>query len=130
MSKLLNTRGKSSPVGVSSPVALRSSVYEQSIPRVALGIAGAAMAVLTIVVSVVLPAQVDPGSRAGRMLAVSKATTAPPKTLASVIRIDVVASRETESISVPVRIGDAPWQRAQSGMTTSPAVIRVSSTDR
>jgi hypothetical protein len=129
MSKLLNTRGKSSPVGVASPVALRSSTYEPSIPRVALGIAGAAMAVLTIAVSVVLPAQVDSGSRAGRMLAVSKATTAPPMALASVARIDVVVRRETESISVPVRIGDAPWQPAQS-VTTSPAVIRVSSTDR
>jgi hypothetical protein len=124
MSKLLNKLGKSSSMGVNPAVALRPGIHELSIPRVALGVAGAAMTAITIAVSVILPAQMDSGNRAARMLAVSKATAPAPVGPAMVTRIDVVGKREAKSIAV----GVAPWQPEQPGETL--AVIRVSSTDR
>src|ERR1700730_12177497 len=103
MSKLLNKLGKSSSMGDHAPVALRPSAYELSTPRVALGVAGAAMTAITIAVSEILPAQMHSGNRAAPMLAVSKATAPAPVGLAVVTRIDVVGKREIEATNVPVR---------------------------
>ena len=71
--------------------------YQPSTPRVALGIAAVAITVITIAVSVILPAQMDSGSREPRMLAASKVTAPAFKGLATVTRIDVVAAREPGS---------------------------------
>jgi hypothetical protein len=101
--------------------------YEPSIPRVALGIATAAMTVITIAVSLILPAQMDSGSRGLPTLAASKATAPASTGLATVTRVDVVAVREPRSSTVPVRIGAAEPQLGRLARTTSPAVIRVSS---
>jgi hypothetical protein len=117
--------------------------YEPSIPRVALGIATVAMTVITIAVSLILPAQMDSGSRELPTLAASKATALASMDPAPVIRvdvvaarepgpssvtrIDVVAAREPRSSIVPVRIGAAEPQLGRLAKTTSPAVIRVSS---
>jgi len=115
--------------------------YESSIPRVVLGIATVAMTVITIAVSVILPAQTEAGSREVPMLAASKPTGPASRGLATVTRVDVVAAREPGpspvtrvdvvaarepgSSIVPVRIGAAEPQLVRA-KTTSPAVIRVS----
>jgi len=101
--------------------------YEPSIPRVALGIATVAMTVITIAVSLILPAQMDSGSRDLPTLAASKATAPTSMDPAPVTRVDVVAVREPRSSTVPVRIGAAEPQPRRLAKATSPAVIRVSS---
>ena len=99
--------------------------FEPFIPRVALGIAAVSMTVITIAVSVILPAQMDSGSREPHMLATSKATP-PASMVATVTSIEVVAKREPASSTGPVRIGEAKPQPGPLGKTTSLAVVRVS----
>ena len=130
MSNILNILNKTPLIGVPGARPVGPSTYEPSIPRVALGIAGVAMTVITIAVLVILPAQMDSGSREARMLASSKAIAPGSLGLAAVTSIDVVAAREPGSSTVPVRIGEAAPQPGRLGKTTSPAVVRVSSTDR
>ena len=101
--------------------------YESSIPRVVLGIATVAMTVITIAVSVILPAQTDAGSREVPMLAASNAVTPASIGLAAVTRINVVAARQPESSMVAMRIGEAERHPGRLGKTTSPAVVRLSS---
>ena len=127
MSKLLNRLNKTFLVGVASAPPVDRNTYEPSIPRIALGVASVAMTVITIAVSVILPAQMDSGSREARMLATSKATAPASMGLATVTSIDVVAAREPRSSTVPVRLREAAPQSGWLGKATSPAVIRVSS---
>jgi hypothetical protein len=101
--------------------------YEPSIPRVALGIATVAITVITIALSLILPAQMGSSSRELPTLAASKATAPASTGLATVTRVDVVAVREPRSSTVPVRIGAAEPQLERLAKTSSPAVIRVSS---
>jgi hypothetical protein len=130
MSKLLNRLEKATVTGVAGTPAVGSGTYEASIPRVALGIAGVAMTVITIAVSVILPARMDSRSPEPRMLAASKASAPASTGLATVMSIDVVSTREPGSSTVPVRIGEADPQPVRLGKMTSPAVIRVSSTQQ
>jgi len=102
--------------------------YEPHIPRVALGIAAVAITVITIAVSVILPAQMNSGSREPRLLA-SKATAPASMGIATIPSIEVVAKREPASSTGPARIGEAKSQPGRPGKTTSLAVVRVSSTD-
>ena len=125
MSKLLNRLNKTPLFGVPGASPVGSSTYEPSIPRVTLGMAGMAMTVITIAVSVILPAQMDSVSHEPRMLATSKATPASIG-LVTVMRIDVVSAGEPGSSMVPVRIGEAAPQPRWLGTTTSPAVVSVS----
>ena len=128
MSKLLNRLNKTFLIGPGAPPVGGPNTYEPSIPRVALGIVGVAMTVITIAVSVILPAQTDSGSREPRILAASKATPPASVGLVTVTRIDVVSARAPGS-SVSVLIGAAAPQPGPLGRTTSPAIVRVSSTD-
>ena len=128
MSKLLNRLKKTFLIGPGAP-PVGPSTYEPSLPRVALGIVGVAMTVITIAVSVILPAQTDSGSREPRILAASKATPPASVGLVTVTRIDVVSAREPGSSMVSVRIGAAAPQPGPLSRTTSPAIVRVSSTD-
>ena len=127
MRKILNSLNKTTLTGLGAPV-VGPITYEPSIPRVALGFAGVAMAVITIGVSVILPAQMDSGSREARMLAASKATPPASVGLATVTSVEVVVTREPGSSTVPVQIGEAASQPGRLGKTTSPAVVHVSST--
>ncbi len=127
MSKLLNRLKKTQLVGVPGARPVAPSRYEPSIPRVALGIAGFAMTVLTIAVSVILPAQVDSVSPEPRVLVASTATPPASKGLATVMSITVIAAREPGSSTVPVRTGEAVPRPGRLGETTSPAIVRVSS---
>ena len=96
-------------------------------PRVALGIGGVAMTVITIAVSVILPAQMDSVSREPRVLMASTATPPASKGLVTVTRITVVAAREPGLSTIPVRTGEAAPRPGPLGETTSPAIVRVSS---
>ena len=130
MNNPLNGMKKTGSMDVHGALPLGRGMYEPSVPRVALGFAGVAMTLITIAVSVILPAQMDSGASQPRMLAAS--TTAAPAslTLATVTRIDVVAAREVPSSTVPARIGEAAPQPARLGKTISPALVRVLSTNR
>ena len=101
--------------------------YEPSTPRVALGIASVAIAVITLGVGVILPAQMDSGRREPRILAALKVTAPAFKGLATVTRIDVVSGREPGSSTLSVRIGEAEPLPGRLTKTTSPAIVRVSS---
>jgi hypothetical protein len=129
MSKLLNRLKKAPLIGVPGARPVGPSTYEPSIPRVVLGIVGVAMTVITIAVSVILPAQMDSGSRETRIFAASKATPPASMGLVTVTRIDVVSAREPGSSTVSMRIGEAATQPGRLGNTTSAAIVRVSSTD-
>jgi hypothetical protein len=130
MSKLLNRLNKTPLIAVRGSPAVRPSTYQPSMPRVALWIATVAMTVITLAVSVILPAQMDSGSHGPRMLAASKAAAPASISLATVSTIDVVAVREPVSSAVPVRSGEAKLQLGQLGTMTLPVVIRLSSDRR
>jgi hypothetical protein len=129
MSKLLNRLKKTLLIGVPGAPSDSPSTYEPPIPRVALGIVGVAMTVITIAVSVILPAQMDSGRREPPTLAASKATPPASMGLVTVTRIDIVSVREPGSSTVPVQIGETAPQPGRLARTTSPAIVRVSSTD-
>jgi hypothetical protein len=76
--------------------------YEPLIPRVAFGIAAVAMTVITIGVSVVMPAKMDSDSREPRMPAALK-VTAPASTgeVTGSEGLDVVAVHEAGFSAVP-----------------------------
>ena len=95
MNKLLNRLNKTPLIVQGAPV-VRPSTYEPALPRVALGIATVAMTVISLAVSVILPAQTDSG-REARMLAASKATAPASVALAAIRSIDVVAAPEPRS---------------------------------
>jgi hypothetical protein len=130
MSKLLNRLKKTTLIGAASRPAVGAHTYEPSIPHVAFGIAGVAMTVITVAILVILPAQMDSGSRNARTLAASKAIAPASMGLAIVTTIDVVSAHEPRSSTVPVRIGDAVPQPGRPGKATLPAVVRVSSSDQ
>src|SRR5258706_679885 len=127
MTNLLNRLNKLSLIGVPGGSPLGPGVYKPSIPRVALGIAGVAMTVITIAVSVILPAQMDSMSREPRVLVASTATPPASNGLVTVTRITVVAAREPGSSTVPVRTGETVPRPGPLAETTSPALVRVSS---
>jgi hypothetical protein len=62
MSKLLNRLKKTTLIGVASTPPVGPHTYKPSIPRATLGIAGVAMTVITVAISVVLPALMDSGA--------------------------------------------------------------------
>jgi hypothetical protein len=130
MTNLLNIMNKASLTGVPDAGPLGPSTYEPSIPRVALGIAGVAMTVITIAVSVILPAQMDSMSREPRVLVASTATPPASSGLVTVTRITVVAARESGSSTVSVRTGESVPRPGPLAETTSPAIVRVSSAAR
>jgi len=127
MSKFLNRLNKPPLIIVQGAPAVRPSTYQPWVPRVALGIATVAMTVISLAVSVILPAQMDSGSREPRVLAASKATAPPYGGLATVSTIDVVAVREPVSSTVAVRSGEAKLQLGRVGKMSLPAGIRLSS---
>jgi hypothetical protein len=126
MSKLLNRLKKTLLIRVPGAHPVSPSTYEPPIPRVALGIVGVAMTVFTIAVSVILPAHMDSGNREPRTLA---ATQPASVGLVTVTRIEVVSAREPGSSTVSMRIGEAALPPGRLARTTSPAIVRVSSTD-
>ena len=125
MSKLLNRLKKTTLVGIRSARPVGPGSYEPSAPHGALAIAGVAMTVITIAVSVILPAQIDSGRRESRVLVASEAAPAASNGPVAVTSIVVVAAREPESSTAPVRIGEAAPRSGRLGKTTSREILRV-----
>jgi hypothetical protein len=125
MSKLLNKFNNTTKTGMPGAPAIGQSMYEPSIPRVAFGFAAATMTVITLAVSVILPAQMDSGSRKAHLLASSKANAPASVSLATVTSIEVVGTREPGSSTVPVQIGESASHPGRLGKASSPAVVRV-----
>lgn len=94
-------------------------------PRLVLGIAGVAMAVITLAVGVVLPARTGSREPEARVLATSKMATSASIGPEIVTTIDVVARREPVSSARIAAIGHA--HHLELVEAALPAVIRLSS---
>jgi hypothetical protein len=130
MSKLLNSLKKIYLIGIAGRRPAGPGEYEPSIPHAALGIAGVVMTVITIAVLVILPAQMDSGSRESHVLLASKATPPASKGVVTLTSITIVAAREPGSSTGPVRIGETAPRHERHGKTTSPEIVRISSAAR
>ena len=78
--------------------------YETSIPRAALGLAAAALAAMTMGLSVIAPAKMGSGDQEARSLAAARAV--PPASAEATVgltRIDVIAIREPSLATMQVR---------------------------
>ena len=126
MSKILNRLNKPPLTGVPGAPAFGPGTYEPSILHIAFGFAATAKTVITIAVSVILPAQMHPGSRNAQMLAASMATAAMSVGLDTATSIDVVAARQFGSSTVRLRIEEGASQTGPLGKTSSPALVRAS----
>jgi hypothetical protein len=75
--------------------------YENSVPRLAFGIAAVAMTAITIGVAIVMPAGMETDSQGPAMLAASKVIPSASTDVLTIASIDVVAVREPESSMIP-----------------------------
>lgn len=82
------------------------TTYEPAIRRVALGIVGIALTLVTFAISVILPAQTIAGNRESRVLEASASTPPAPKDLVTLASITVVAARDPGSRAI-VRVSSA-----------------------
>ena len=110
--------------------ATGSSSYPSSLPRLAFGLAGAALAAATIAMAVILPAQVDSGGPEPRLHLASQAIPVASSTAGAITSITVVAAREPRSSTSPLRIVETATSPAPSGETTSSAILRISTAAR
>ena len=86
--------------------------YQISSPRKIFAIAAVAMTAITIGFSVVVPTQIQSGSRDARTMTASKAMTAvPAEVVVGPLRVEVIGVRDPALISVQVR--SAPPKRKQ-----------------
>ena len=84
--------------------------YQISSPRKIFAIAAVAMTAITIGFSVVVPTQIQSGSRDARTMTASKAMTAvPAEVVVGPLRVEVIGVRDPELVSVQVR--SAPPKR-------------------
>jgi hypothetical protein len=118
-------------VGFAAPgaAATSPSLHESRIPRLALGLVGAALAAVTIAVSVILPARVHSRVEQPSHLA-SQAIPAATVANGAVISITVVAAREPRPSTSPLRMAVAPPGPGVSGETSSSPILRISTTAR
>jgi hypothetical protein len=112
-------------IGVPSAGLADLRLHESSALRVALGFAGVAMTVITIAISVILPAQLS-GSRQPHLLLAGQATP-PASNGVAITSITVIAAREPRSATAPRRIVEAASSPAPFVETASSAILRVSS---
>jgi len=88
--------------------------YEHSAPRLALGLAAAAMTALSIVVLVVAPASVEAGAHGAGLAKSTRATLASIKA-ASDTAVDLVALHEEEAeLMAPCTLSGTPTQKGDS----------------
>jgi hypothetical protein len=127
MSKLLKMLEDSSLAGVRGASRTGQSTYVSPVPRVALGFAGVAMAVITIAVSVILPARYDAGNPEAPVQLASQTTSSASNSVGAIMSITVVAAREPRSSTVPLRMVEAA-PRPEPVVEMAPsAIFRVSS---
>ena len=118
-------------VGFAAPgaAATSPSLHESRIPRLALGLVGAALAAVTIAVSVILPARVHSGVEQPSHLT-SQAIPAATVQNDPVISITVVAAREPRPSTSPLRMAGAAPSPGVSGETASSPILRISTAAR
>ena len=123
MSKLLNILKYSSLGG--GPTG--QNTYVSSVPRVALGFAGAAMAVITVAASVILPARYDLATAEAPPQLASQTTSAASNGVGAIMSITVVAAREPRSSTAPARTVETAPRHEPAVETAPSAIFRVSS---
>jgi hypothetical protein len=128
VNKPLNMFNNLSSIGLAAADRTGPRTYESAFPRVAFGLAGIAMTVITIAVSIIVPAKLDSGSGAPPVALASQATAPGSNGVYAIASITVVAAREPKSSTGRLRIGEAAPSAEQSG-ETSP-ILRVSSAAR
>jgi hypothetical protein len=118
-------------VGFAAPgaAATSPSLHESRIPRLALGLVGAALTAVTIALSVILPARLHSGVEQPSHLA-SQAIPAATVRNGPVISITVVAAREPRPSTSPLRMAGAAPSPGVSGETTSSPILRISTAAR
>ena len=127
MSKLLKMLEDSSLAGVHGAGPTGQSTYVSSVPRVALGLAGVALAVITIAASVILPARYNAGNPEAPVQLASQTTSSASNGVGAIMSITVVAAREPRPSTVPLRMVEAA-PRPEPAVEMAPsAIFRVSS---
>ena len=130
MIKPLNTLNYTSNFAIPGPGATSPNLHETRVPRLAFGVVGAAMAAVTIAISVVLPAGLDVGGSEPRLQLASQAVAAVSSSAGGVMTITVVGAREPRSSTGSVRALDAAPNPAASGETISSPILRISTAAR
>ena len=127
MIKPLNMLNNSSAGGFHGASHTAQTTYVSSVPRVALGFAGVAMAVITIAASIILPARYDSGRPEGPAQLASQPTSSESSGVGAIMSITVVAAREPRSSTGAPRIVEAA-SRPEPVVEMAPsAILRVSS---
>lgn len=124
---LLNITSKFAPPGAGAP---NPNPYLAPIPHLAFGLMGAALAAVTIAVSVILPARVDSGNPEPHLQLASQTISAASSGAGTVMSITVVAAREPRSSTGSLRTVEAAPSPAPSGETTSSPILRISTAAR
>lgn len=96
--------------------------YENSVRRLAFGLAAVAMTAITIGVSIVMPARMDTDSPGPGMLAASKVSPSASTDVLTVASINVVAAREPESSMAPCAPHPAESQGRRPSKTIASAL--------
>ena len=104
--------------------------HQAEMPRLVFGFVGAALAAITIAVSVILPARLDVGGGQARLPLASQAIAAASSGAGGVMSITVVAAREPRSSTGSLRRIEAAPSPAPSVETTSSAILRISTAAR
>ena len=130
MIKPLNTLNYTSNFATPAPGAASPNPHETRVPRLAFGVVGAALATVTIAVSVILPARLDVGGDEPRLHLASQAVAAVSSSAGPVMTITVVGAREPRSSTGSVRTLDAAPNPAASGETISSPILRISTAAR
>ena len=130
MIKPLNILGNVVSFAPPNGESIGASSFQARLPRLAFGFLGAALAVATIAVSVILPAQLDSARPEPHMLLASQAVPVASSAAGAITSITVVAAREPRASTRPLRRVEAITSPAPSGETTSSPILRISTAAR
>jgi hypothetical protein len=120
---MLNIASNFAPPGAG---ATGPNPYQARTPHLAFGFVGAALAAVTIAVSVILPARLGGGNPEPHLQLASQTIPAASGGAGVVMSITVVAAREPRSSTGSLRRADAASSLAPSGETTSSPILRIS----
>ena len=130
MIKALNMLNYTSRFAALGAAATGSSPHERRVPRLVLGFAGAALAAVTIAISVILPARLDAVADDPRLHSASKAIADASSGAGAVMSITVVAAREPRSSTSSLRMIETAPSPDVSSETASSPILRISTAAR
>ena len=110
--------------------AIGSGSFQAHVPRLAFGFLGAALAAATIAVSVVLPAQLDAAGAEPHVRLASQAVAVDSDAAGAITSITVVAAREPQASTRPLRTVEAVASPTPSSETTASTILRISTAAR